>query len=193
MPRPDDLLQEIEGVILRLILVHLQLFEDHQPLMLDVVDGELGVRHDVGKNIEAELKMLSGDSCPIRSELLVGRGVDEPAHTFDCVSNLLRGRPAARALEEEVLDEMRGAGQALVLQPRAAAEHEDEAGGQALRHRSHDHPGASGEAVNSIGNGHGSRQYMGARCKAWKRGHVAVPSGRLRLPTPHLWGVIRPG
>src|SRR5258708_9332021 len=74
---------------------------------------------------KAELRVLRGHSCPVSGQLFVGRGVDEAADSLDRVRDLLGRGSLARALEEEVLDEMRHAGEPVVLETRTSSEHGD--------------------------------------------------------------------
>ena len=140
MFRPDHLFQQVQHVVLGLVLIHLQLLQDHHPLTLHIVRRELRVRHDVGKDVEPELEVLGRNAGPVRGQLLVGGRIYEAANAFDGVGYLFRRWPPARALEQEMLDEMRDARQPVVLESRASAEHEHQAGGEAFRHRSHDQP-----------------------------------------------------
>ena len=149
--RPDQLLEQVLHVLLRLVLVHLQLLEDHRPFALDVRRLELRVRHDVEQHIEPELHVLGRYARPVRGQLLVGGCVDEPADSLDRVGDLLRCRPAPGALEKEVLDEMRNAGESIVLQARTAAEHQDETRREPLRHRSGDEARAAWKHLEAVG------------------------------------------
>ena len=117
MVRPHDFLEQVLHIFLRLVLVHAQLLEDHSALSLDVGRRQLGVGDDVDQDVKPERQVLGGHARPVRGELLVGRRVDETADAFDGVRDLFRRRPPLRAFEEEVLDEMRHPGVALVLEP----------------------------------------------------------------------------
>ncbi len=155
MVRPDELFEEVLHIILRLVLVHPELFENHHPLPFHIGRLETGVRHDVEKDVESEIHVLGRDARPVSRQLLVGRCVDESTDAFDGVSNLFRRGTSRGAFEVEVLDEMRHAGEAIVFEPRAACEHQDQAGGLALRHRFDHEPCTSGQRVDPVGGGHG--------------------------------------
>ena len=162
MTRPDELLEKVLNVVLRLVAVHSQLFEDHHPLALDVRLVELRVGDDVEQHVKPKAHVLRWHAGPVGSQLLVGGGVDEASDALDRVGDLLRRRTPAGAFEVEVLDEMRHAGEAVVLEARAAGEHQDHARGVALRHRLDDEAGAAGQRVDPVGGVHGNGKY---RCR----------------------------
>src|SRR5260370_41979809 len=62
----------------------------------------------------------------------------------------------ARNLAKEMPDEMRGAGEAFVLEERPSAEHGDHGSREPFRHRRRDELGPSGKRVDVMGGGHGS-------------------------------------
>ena len=155
MTGPDQLLEQVLHVILGLVLVHTQLFEDDHSLALDVRRIEPRVRNDVEEDVETEGHVLRRNPGPVGRQLFVGRRVDEPADAFNRIRDLLRRRPALGALEEEVLDEVGDARQSFVLEPRASAEHENDARRVALRHRLRDQARTSGQRLDPVRGAHG--------------------------------------
>src|SRR5205807_2143626 len=83
--------------------------------------------HDVEQHVRGQLEAVRRHPGPVDRELLVRRGVDHPADTLDRLRDVLRSGTAAGALEEEVLDEVRGAADAVVLESRTDRQHRDEA------------------------------------------------------------------
>src|ERR1700687_4697013 len=116
MSRPHQLLKEIYYVFLRLVLVTLQLLQDHGALALDVRGVQLRVRHEVKQDVESEVRMHRRHARPVSGQLPVGRRVDETSDTFDRVGDLFRRGPPLRALEVEMLDEMRDTGEPVVFE-----------------------------------------------------------------------------
>ena len=53
MAGPDQLLEQVLHVVLRLVLVHAELLEDDHPLAFHISRIELGVAHDVEQDVEA--------------------------------------------------------------------------------------------------------------------------------------------
>ena len=155
MVGPDQLLEEVLNVILRLVLVHPQLFEDHHPFALDVRGVEPGVGDDVEKDIQPKLHVLRRYARPVCGQLLVGGRVDEAAHALDGVGDLFRRGPPLGPFEVKVLDEMRHAGESLVLEPRPSGKHQDDARGVPLRHGLDHHPCSPGQAMDSMRGWHG--------------------------------------
>jgi hypothetical protein len=128
MLRPHDGFEQAVDVVLGLVQVHLQLLEDDHPLPLHVGRGELRVGHDVEEDVDRELEAVGRDPGPVDGELLVGRGVHDTADALDRLGDLLRGRTPSRALEEQVLDEVRDASDPVLLEAGAHPEHHDEGG-----------------------------------------------------------------
>ena len=154
MARPDQLLEEVLNVILGLVLVHAELFEDNHALTLDVSRIEPGVGDDVEEDVETERHVLRRNPGPVGGQLFVGGRVDEPPDPLDCVGDLLRRRTALGPFEVEVLDEVRDACQPFVFQPRPGAEHENDAGRVALRHRLRDQARPSGQSLDPVRGAH---------------------------------------
>ena len=154
MVRPDQLLEEVLDVVLRLVLVHAKLFENHHPFAFDVCRIEPGVGDDIGEDVEAQRHVLGRNPRPVGGQLFVRRRIDETAYALDRVRDLLWRRTPPGALEEEVLDEVRGACEALVFKPRTAAEHENDARRVALRHRLRNQARPSWQRVDPMRGAH---------------------------------------
>ena len=156
MVGPDQLFEEVLHQVLRLVLVHAQLFEDHHPFALHVGGVELGVGDDVEQHIETEIHVLRRHARPVGGQLLVGGSVDEPSNALDRIGDLLGCRPPLGAFEEEVLDEVRHAGEPVIFEPRSAAEHENNTGRVPFRHRLHDQPGSPRKQMDAWRKRHGT-------------------------------------
>ena len=143
MLRPHHLLEKAVHVVLREILVHLQLFQDHLALVVDVARSELRLGDDVEKHVDAELQVVGWDPRPVAGQLFVRRCIEHPADTLDRLGDFFGRRTPLGALEKEVLDEMGGAAPAVILISRADPEHQDQAGRLAVAHRGGDQTGAA--------------------------------------------------
>ena len=58
MALPEVLGEELVDQIVRRVLDHLDLFEDHLLLALDVVGGERRAHHDVGQHVDRQRQVL---------------------------------------------------------------------------------------------------------------------------------------
>jgi len=159
MSGPDQLFEQVLDQLLRLVLVHAQLVEDDHTLLLDVCGVQPGVGHNVEEDVHAKARVLRRDAHPVGGQLLVRGRVDEAADSLDGVGDLFRGRPAARAFEVEVLDEVGHAAKPVVLQSRAPGEHQDDARGMALGHRFEDEASAAAQLVDVVRRRHGNGKY----------------------------------
>ena len=115
--------EEVVHKLLRRVLVHRDLLEHYRALGVEVAEarGEHHVRHDV----ERGLHLPIGDARVDHRVLPRGCGVQLAAEAVEDLGDLLC-RVGVGALEEEMLDEMRGAGLRVGLVPRAGADPEAE-------------------------------------------------------------------
>ena len=126
----DRLGDEVVDEILRRVLVHRDLLEHDLALRVEVGEGrrEDHVRHHVDRG----LQVLVGDA-RVDDRVLAGGGrVQLAAERVEDLGDLLRA-VRARALEEQVLDEVRDAGLRVALVARAGADPEPERDGAHLR------------------------------------------------------------
>ncbi len=127
---PEVLREELVDEIVRRVLDHLDLFEDHLLLALDLVGRECRTKHDVGEQVDRERQMLVEHLDVVAGVFLRGERVELPADRIDRLRDVL-GRAGRGALEEHVLDEVGDAAARLDLVARAARQpHAD-------RHRPH--------------------------------------------------------
>ena len=128
MAAEDGLGEEVVDEILGRVLHHRDLLEHDLALGVDV--GERRCEDHVRHHVEGTLEMAVGDA-RVHDRRLARRGcVQLAAHLVEDLGDLL-GRVRARALEEQVLDEVRHAGLRVGLVPRARSDPEPE------RHRAH--------------------------------------------------------
>ena len=106
----------------RLVLVHLDLFEDHLLLGVEIVLAERGAK-DVGQQIDGPVLVLRQHGGVVDRVLLVGEGVVMGAHLVELAVHVV-GRAAGRALEHHVLEEMAHAGHGVGLVAGAGADEE---------------------------------------------------------------------
>ena len=110
----EPVVDEVGG----LVAVHQDHLEDHLTLGLELVWTQGRRPHDVAQHVEPEIEVL-GQKAHVERRVLLGR---EGVHvTSDGVDGLGDGprRPRRRPLEQEVLQEMRGADLAGPLVPGA--------------------------------------------------------------------------
>jgi len=106
---PERLREEIVDVVVRRVLDLRDLLDDDVALPVDLFLGELRLREDVGQKVQGERKMLVEDLRVVAGVFLAGERVQHAADRVDLLRDLRR-RPPRRALEEQVLEEMRDPG-----------------------------------------------------------------------------------
>ena len=124
--------EEIVDELLRRVLVHRDLLEHDLALLVDL--RERGREDHVGHDLERRLDMAIGDAGEDDGVLARRRGVELGAHRVERLGDRLRVE-AARALEEEVLDEVRDARTVVALVARADIDPEPERDGTHARSR----------------------------------------------------------
>ena len=110
----EDLVHQVVGVV----LVHLDLFEDHTPLALDVALRKDRMQHQIAQYIERRRHMLIQHFNVEADRLFARKGVQVAADRVHLARNALR-RPRLGALEHHVFHKMRDAVQLRDLMPRA--------------------------------------------------------------------------
>ena len=119
----DRLRREVVDEVVRRVLDHRDLLEHDLALRVDV--DERRPEDHVGHHVERTFEAIVGDACVDDGRLARRRGVQLTAELVEDLRDLLR-RVARRALEEEVLDEVRDAGARVRLVARAGADPEAE-------------------------------------------------------------------
>ena len=114
MAAEDGFGQEVVDEVLRRVLHHRDLLEHDFPLGVDI--GERRGEDHVGHDVEGALEMTIRDAGVDDRGLARRCGVQLAAHLVEDLGDLL-GRVRARALEEQVLDEVRDAGLRIGLVP----------------------------------------------------------------------------
>ena len=108
MPLPEVLREQLMHEVIRIVLVHLDLFEDDAALFLDVLFSEERVEHQVsedvhrGRQVRVEALHVEADG------LFGGEGVHVATNRIHLPGNLL-GRAMLGSFENHVLNEMRNA------------------------------------------------------------------------------------
>ena len=121
MVREERALPALGGQVRRLVGVHQDLVEDHRALCLDVVGAQRRRPHDVAQDVEAERQVVREEAHVEGRVLLRGEGVAVTAHLVELLGDR-RCRAPWRPLEEEVLQEVRRAGELAGLVTRAGAD-----------------------------------------------------------------------
>jgi hypothetical protein len=102
--RGEEVVDDVVGVV----VVHRDLVEDDVPLGLDVVGREQGGGDHVAEDVHRERQVLVEDPRVEAGVLLGGEGVELTADGVQGHRDVER-RALARALEEQVLEEVRAA------------------------------------------------------------------------------------
>ena len=123
--------------LLRRVLVHRDLLEHDLALLVEL--GERRREHHVGHHLERVLDVPVGHARVDDGVLARRGGVQLRPHRVEGLRDLLRV-VRARALEEQVLDEVRDAGAVVPLVARAGADPEAERHRADARHALRDHP-----------------------------------------------------
>ena len=121
MRAEDGLGGEIVDEVLRVVLDHRDLLEDDLTLGVDV--GERRRKDHVGHHVERDVDVVVGHAGVDDRRLARGGGVQLASHRVEQLGDL-DGVVALRALEQQVLDEVRdaGPGRRLVARPGADPE-----------------------------------------------------------------------
>ena len=133
MPSPKPLEEDLMNEILRRVLHHVDLFENHIALALHFDRGERWIENDIRKKLEGKRQMLVQNPCIEPYVLLICKCVELSPYGIDRLRNI-RGRTGFRAFEEKVLNEVRDARCAISLEPRAAFDPDADRDGSKMRH-----------------------------------------------------------
>jgi hypothetical protein len=115
---PEALREQLVHQHVRIVLVDLDLFQNHAALALDVRQAQDRVQHQVGQHIQGDGHMV-GQRLDVEADgLLAGEGVQVAADRVHLAGNVLRGAGAC-ALEEHVFHKVRDAVGLRRLAPRA--------------------------------------------------------------------------
>ena len=106
VPVPEPLREELVDEVVGRVLDHLDLFEDHLLLALDVVGPEGRIEHDVGQDVPGVRQVLVEHLDVVARVLLRRERIEVAAERVDRLRDVFGG-PGAGALEEHVLDEVR--------------------------------------------------------------------------------------
>ncbi len=112
----------VVGTERRLVLVHLNLFEDHLLFGVEIVLAQRRAE-DVGQQFDGLILMFRQHGGVEDGVLFVGEGVVVGAHFVELAVHLV-GRAAGRALKGHVFEEMAHAGDGVVFIACAGADEE---------------------------------------------------------------------
>ena len=102
-------LKELLDVRLRLILIHLDLFDDHGAFTIEVILFDRGVDVHVGQHINGLLHEFVGDACIVAGAFFLRKSIEISASALNRLRDLQRGT-ARGSLEEHVLQKMADTG-----------------------------------------------------------------------------------
>ena len=131
--REERLVEDLVHQVGRLVLVHVDLFEDDLALGLDLVRAERRRPHDVAEDVEAQLEVLVDQAGVEGRVLLGGEGVHVAADRVDGLGDVA-GAAGVGALEQQVLEEVRGPPLGRRLVARAGVHPERQGGRVGVRH-----------------------------------------------------------
>ena len=146
MPAEDRLRDDVVDEILRVVVDHRDLLEHDLALGVDVGEGRVVDHPD--DHVERRLEPVVGHARVDERRLARGGGVQLAAEPVEDLRDLLRG-VRARALEEQVLDEVRDPRARVGLVARAGPDPEAERHGADARHVLGDDPLAGRSAESS--------------------------------------------
>ena len=184
----EELVDDVVGVV----VVHGDLVEDHVALGLDVVGGQQRAGDHVAEDVDGQRQVLVEDPGVEAGVLLGGEGVELTADLVERDGDV-EGRALSGALEQQVLEEVRGAVQGGGLVARADADPDADRGRADARHVLGDDAQAAGQDGAAHGGVAGvgrSRRAAGSRLPAARRvrgAHVVLrppPAPRRTRPRP---------
>ena len=134
MVRPEPLGEHLVHEIVRCVLHHLDLFENHRLLFDDVGRRERRTQHHVAEQVERDLQVLVEHLDVVAGVFLGGERVQLAADRIDRLGDVLGGS-GGRALEEHVLDEMCDPALGLGFVPRTPRDPDTRGDRTDVRHR----------------------------------------------------------
>ena len=184
----DRLDEEVVHLVAGLVVAHRDLFQDHAALGLHVRLGQQRVGDQVTHHVDGERRVGVQDPGVVAGVLLGGEGIGVAADRLDAGRDVQR-RAQLGALEEQVLEKVRRAGEPGVLVPGADRHPHAE------RHAAHrrDRLGQDAQAIGQGGTPDGATQRVHGqrlrlshaeshhgRSRRW-RGTVAPQRGGVRV------------
>ena len=141
---PEMLGEQLVHQVVGRVLDHLDLFDDHLFLALDVFLVKRRVEHDIRKNIDGTWQVFVEHLDVVAGTLLGRERIQQAAHRIDLLGDALR-RPRRRAFEQHMLDEVRNTAPRLVFMPGATRQPDADADRPHVRHRLGEKTEAVGE------------------------------------------------
>ena len=135
-------------VVLGVVLVHAQLFDDHLAFLRDLGGVQRGAQKHVGEHRHGQTQLRRGHPRPEDRRLAIGGGVEHTADAFDRLADVARGRVALATFEHHVLDEMADAALGLGLVARTDADHERDRNRRAAGEWDCRQPGSPGQGFD---------------------------------------------
>ena len=133
VPFPEAAGEELVDLVLGIVHLHLQLFEDDAFFLLDVLRLEQGIADQIGHHVEGFRQMLVQHLDVVADQFLGGERVQAAADGIHRPGNLLRCAVLG-ALEHHVLDEVRQAGFVQLLFARARGDPQADRDAAHVRH-----------------------------------------------------------
>ena len=102
---PHGAVEHFRREVMRLILVHHHLFQDHLPLFVDIRFIQLGVEYHIHQYVQRGLQVIVAYPCVVAGALLLREGIQVAPLPLNRTGNVER-RARGRTLEHEVLQEV---------------------------------------------------------------------------------------
>ena len=105
MVRKDCSGEVLEGDIVGIVLIHVDLFDHHMALGVDLVGAKGGTLDDLGENVEPRRQLLVQDPCPKAGGFLGCESVGLRTYRIEGFRDVTSGELLG-SLEKEMLEEM---------------------------------------------------------------------------------------
>ncbi len=149
MIRPHERVERDLRVVLRVVLVHAELFDNHLALLDDLCLIEHGAHEHVAEHGDGEPELRRGDTGPEDGDLAVGGCVEHAADTLDGDADVPRRRVLAAPFEDHVLDEVGDPTVGRVLVAGTDADHEGDRDRGTPGERDGREPRPAGQALDA--------------------------------------------
>ncbi len=130
---PEVLGEDLANQIVRIVFLHLDLFQNHAAFPLHLIGIEPRVEDQIRKNVECQGKMVIQDLGAVTGGFLSREGIQVAADRVHLLGDRFGGAPPG-ALEQQVLHEMGHAVQFRGFAARAGLDPDPQGNGTDMRH-----------------------------------------------------------
>ena len=139
MPGEDSAGEDIGQGVLGVVVAHGDFFQDHLAFDIDVAGRDGGVQHHLADQADRQLRLFGENACVVTGVLVRGEGVELAADRIDGVGDGVAGA-VFRALEQQVLEVVRRAGEPWGLVDRTHPDPHTDGGAARPGNALGDHP-----------------------------------------------------